>query len=287
MKKKKILAICLGISFVFSGSFCVFAKVIKKTISGRFKYSFTDGSIDKNDYNDRIVTNIASCENKTNVNHAMALFLWAYSRIKRLKEQNVKISKETEEELLENFSHFCKEPCLIDKYYGLSHRYVKSKKIITSGILDIDLSEEGIKILHKMIKIKDVELTEEIFNMAQKYLIFRIKDEIDTLEATSREMVVVKDLFKKDEKGRNLYLKKHYELCEKMGLEEKIVVYSKEEIKQWKKQSGIYILLDYCEEIENVNFYEVKNKLEKLKWENRLLDLYIFYEKYEYLDESE
>ena len=39
MKKKKILAICLGISFVFSGSFCVFAKVIKKTISGRFKYS--------------------------------------------------------------------------------------------------------------------------------------------------------------------------------------------------------------------------------------------------------
>ncbi len=279
MKKKKLVVFCIGIIFIFSGVFCVLAKGrAKKIISGKFRCVFNDGTMNKK-YYDKNTIDCVGDDNKTNANHVFAIFLWAYLRINKLKEQGVEISKEVKEAILENFSPFCREYCFAEKLCSDGNwRDGPSKHLVTSGILWIDLSEQESKILHKMFHIENVEITQDAFNDAKEDLMFRFYKEIKSKKDEDKKIVIVPDLFKKDSEGRIFTIKQYDKLCEEYGLQDKIAAYDKEDMERMKNIKKINILTGYSKEIEKTNFEEVKSKLEKFEWTKHLLDVSFFYE---------
>ncbi len=264
MKNNKILAICLGISFIFSGSFCVFAKKKKeKTITGTFNYFFNDGTMDKDFYRKTYCGDID--DNKTNANHAMALSLWAYMRIKKLEEQGFEMDEKTRQRFLDEF------------YWMFLAPDYPEERIVTRGKYTFLEEEKDYGIVRKIISIKDVgEVTEKDFNIAKKKLIERIFKIIRLHREASKKIVIVPEFFKKTVEGYFVYKDNFKELCEDAGLKKYIVVHDEEKKKGVINEKTIKILFRYIEEIEKTTFENVKNAYDAFEWVGYLEDAKIF-----------
>ena len=263
MRKKNLILFLIGIFLVFGGFLRIMAKgKEKKVIWGEFHYFFNDGTMNKEFYG-KITEDYIRDDNKTNKNHAVALYLWAYLRLNKLKEQGVEILEETKEELLRKFSRPCIEPDCV-----LQH-------ISTSGMHFFSLNEDCYKILNKMFHIEDVEITKEMFNIVQKDLINRISKTIDEKKIKNKKIVVAPELFIKQDSGDFLPREDIKKLCEEKGFENNLVVNSEKFAEEIRDEKSIYVLSKYLEEIKKANFDEVKNAFKAFLCMGYLLNTFV------------
>ncbi len=208
--------------------------------------------------------------NKTGVNHAVAMVCLAEEALSRLEEKEGKISQDVKKEILDIFSSSCLKPDIL------------FKKISTPGVVFCRLSEEGYRILKMVLttineiveenKTNGKEISEDIFNLSKQFIFDAINLEIKNRKEKCDKVVVRPDLLKKEGDGSVVPIDGFYEKCREQGLEDKIIVEDEEAAAIFKKQQGISDLDKAIKEVQQSDFKKVKTAAGKFKCREDLRD---------------
>lgn len=255
--KKKIITILFLIFLIFKSNLNVFAK---KEISGHLDYFFDDNSMNIEYYGKMPIGNEETFSkkekkkfnNKTNANHALALYALANCAIKKLENKNYEISKKEKKEILNWFIR-----PLIEPNYMLKH-------IKPSGVQYFCINKREYNILKKILKILDkTKITKNMFTKSKKETLNEIKKELKIRERLKETIAVRPDLFEKQSDG-SFVAKKDWFKDENLKNKTSIVP-NEEEAKIFKDQKGINLLKNNIKEVEKTTFEKVKEAAKSFK----------------------
>ena len=265
--KKKLVTILFLIFLIFKNSLNVFAK---KEISGYLDYFFDDSSMNIEYYGKMPIGNEETFfkkekkkfNNKTNANHALALYSLANCAIKKLENKNYEISKKEKKEILNWFIR-----PLIEPNYMLKH-------IKPSGVQYFCINKREYDILKKILKILDkTKITKNIFIKSKKEALNKIKKELKIRERLKETIAVRPDLFEKQSDG-SFVAKKDWFKDENLKNKTSIVP-NEEEAKIFKDQKGINLLKNNIKEVEKTTFGKVKEAAKSFKCKEDLREKHI------------
>lgn len=266
--KKKLIAILFSIFIIFGNSLIVFAK---EEISGYLDYFFNDSSMNKKYYG-KMPTGYKETlptlekkkfKNKTNANHALALYTLANCAIKKLENKNYEISKKEKKEILGWFMR-----PLIEPNYMLKH-------IKPSGIQYFCIDEKEYDILKNMLKILDkTKITKNMFNKSKEEALNKIKKELKIRKKLIDKMAVRPDLFKKQDDGS--FIPKKNWFRDKSLKNKTSIVPNEEEAEIFKDQKGIDLLKNNIKEIEKTTYKKVSSAAKSFKCKQNLRNKQIF-----------
>ena len=266
--KKRLITILFLIFLIFGNNLSVFAK---KEISFYLDYFFDDGSMNEKYYGKMPIKNEdmlspkekKKFKNKTNANHALALYTLANCSIKKLEKKNYEISKKEKKEILGWFMR-----PLVEPNYMLKH-------IKPSGIQYFCVNEKEYDILKKILKILDkTKITKNMFNKSKEEALNEIRKELKIKEKLNKTIAVRPDLFKKQSDG-SFMPKKDWFKDESLKNKTSIVP-TEEEAEIFKDQKGINLLKNNIKEVEKTTYRKVKLASKSFKCKKVLKDRHIF-----------